>query len=404
MSFYLINPGGRLVVVDTLKEFDYWLTQSGFKEASKDQVKKFQKEREAEFRRREMAKLGGDLDIYLSTVTQGGKDGFGVASSKLIQELRRLGVNIDTFNKGQKIAVLFHNPYSIMRIENDFRILYTMFESTKIPEDWKDYLEAADIVVVPSKWCAEVFERCAKIKPKVIPLGYDANTYKFVPRKNKRKQRKDFVFLHYNAFNARKGFLELFKAFNKEFDKTEPVKLVLKTTLKKSPLPITKAEYPNIIIKTGNYNDQQMHDLLYESDAFVFPSRGEGFGMTPLEAMATGLPTIVPNAHGITEYFDDKYMYEVKVKETCPALYSKYKDQDVGEMVVCDVDHLAKQMRYIYEHQDEALEKGKEASEYVKQWTYEQTAIRFKALFESVLVSGLPERPLRNVLELKKVQ
>ena len=36
----------------------------------------------------------------------------------------------------------------------------------------------------------------------------------------------------------------------------------------------------------------------------------------------------------------------------------RYKNQDVGEMYVNDVDDLRKQMRYVYEHQDEALEKG----------------------------------------------
>lgn len=85
----------------------------------------------------------------------------------------------------------------------------------------------------------------------------------------------------------------------------------------------------------------------------VYPSRGEGFGITPLEAMATGLPAIVPNAHGITEYFNAGYMLEVKVAEKCPGLYHSFKGQDVGEMVICDVNDLRQQMRFAYNHQQQ---------------------------------------------------
>jgi len=144
--------------------------------------------------------------------------------------------------------------------------------------------------------------------------------------------------------------------------------------------------------------------LLASADCFVFPSRGEGFGMTPLEAMATGLPTIVPNAHGITEYFNDAFMYEAKVGEECPALYSRYKGQDVGKMVVCDVDQLAQQMRYIYEHEEEALVKGKAAATYVKQWTLRKTSEKLKQVIDEMSKKSEETRPLKNVLPLTELE
>lgn len=41
------------------------------------------------------------------------------------------------------------------------------------------------------------------------------------------------------------------------------------------------------------------------SDIFCFPSRREGLGMVALEAMATGLPIITSNIHGIVDYSID---------------------------------------------------------------------------------------------------
>jgi glycosyltransferase involved in cell wall biosynthesis len=210
--------------------------------------------------------------------------------------------------------------------------------------------------------------------------------------------------LHYNAFNLRKGFPEVFKAFTKEFKKDEPVRLVLKTTLDEIPLPITKDQYPNIDIIRGKKPVSELVELCNQCDCFVFPSRGEGFGMTPLEAMATGIPAIVPNAHGISEYFDANFMYEVKVKEECPAIYSRYKGMDVGKMVICDEEDLRKQMRWIYEHQQEARTMGIKAAEYAKQWTYKKSAEKLKAILDEALKMNLKQRPLKNALSLELVQ
>jgi glycosyltransferase involved in cell wall biosynthesis len=41
--------------------------------------------------------------------------------------------------------------------------------------------------------------------------------------------------------------------------------------------------------------------ILSASDGFVFPSRREGMGIAPLEAMAVGVPVIVSRIPGITD-------------------------------------------------------------------------------------------------------
>lgn len=398
---YLQNPSGRIVAVDEA-DVNSFLQQPGFKKISREQEAIIIKTRD-NLSKASNADTQTNKGIYLATVSQGGKDGYGIASAKLIKWLQSEGIKISTHNTGQKIAILFHNPYSILRLEAPYRILYTMFESDKLPDDWQEYLEAADLVLVPSKWCQSVFAKKG-IKTQVVPLGYDEEIYTFKPRINKRESNQDFVFLHYNAFNVRKGFLEVFKAFCKAFDKTEPVKMIFKTTLDHIPLSMPKSEYPNIEIIRGKVEENELLDILYRSDCFVYPSRGEGFGMTPLEAMATGLPAIVPNAHGISEYFDPEYMYEAKVKEECPAIYSRYKGIDVGKMVVCDVDQLAQQMRYVYEHQEEARAKGRAAAEYVKNWTFKKTAQELKAIIEGAQKLDLKDRPLKNVLSLEVIR
>lgn len=397
----LVSPSGKMTPIDNQKVFNEWLQIPGYTKATEEQERYF-----IEGARVKQLKINAQANtnagIYLSTVSQGGKDGYAIASKNLIKELEGAGIPVTTHYSGQQVAILFHNPYSITRIEAPYKIIYTMFESTKIPDDWGDYLKAADEVWVPSKWNQAVFKE-AGIDTKVVPLGYDDAAYKFIERSTAESTRRDFTFLHYNAFNVRKGFMEVWKAFTSEFNKIEPVKLILKTIANQSPLPITKQEYPNIEIIYGKIEENQMLDIMARSDCFVFPSRGEGFGMTPLETMATGLPAIIPNAHGMSEYFDKDTMIEVAIKEQCPAIYSRYKDMDVGKMYVSDTDDLRKKMRWCVTHQKETLELGKKASEYVKNWTYSKGFATIILHLKDLLARPQMPNKLLNVLVLEKV-
>jgi glycosyltransferase involved in cell wall biosynthesis len=398
----LIGPTGKMSIIDDIKQFDEWLKQPGFTQATAEQERLYLENARAKIAKINAQKYA-ETGVYLSTVSQGAKNGYSIASKNLIKEFEKAGVPVSTHYSGQKVAILFHNPYSLPRIEAPYRIIYTMFESTKIPDDWLDYLRAADEVWVPSKWNQQVFDRSG-IKTKVVPLGYDEEAYTFVERTPAKKKRRDFVFLHYNAFNIRKGFTEVWKAFTKEFEKTEPVKLILKTDGNSSPLPITKSEYPNIEIIYGKITEAEMMDIMRRSDCFVFPSRGEGFGMNPLECMATGMPAILPNAHGLTEYFNADYMYEVKVKEECPALYARYKDIDVGKMYVSDVDDLRAKMRWCVNHQEDVITMGKKASEYVKQWTYTNSFAHAIERVKEIMQMEIKPSKLQNVLTLERVR
>lgn len=52
-------------------------------------------------------------------------------------------------------------------------------------------------------------------------------------------------------------------------------------------------------------DDLRLGDLYRGCDVFVFPSRAEGFGLPPLEAMACGAPVVVADSRGVREYAVD---------------------------------------------------------------------------------------------------
>lgn len=350
---YLINKSGKIVGIPESRVQKY--LNKGFKRVEYTPQQK-------------QGKVDG-IPVRLLTSTDH-PDGYGQSQEYLTKYLKKYGIDVSKTDKGQEIGICYYTPVYSNRLKNPYKIIYSMFESTTIPSDWVKYLRKVDKVFVPSHFCQRIFATKG-INSEVIPLGYDHDSYKYIERK---RTDEPFTFLHYNAFNVRKGFDLVFKAFTEEFSTDEPVKMIFKTISTRTLFPILESEYPNIETIKGDYSKSQLNELLERSDCFVFPSRGEGFGLTPLEALATGLPVIIPNASGMSEYFNSDYFYEVQVKGECPALYQSYSPKDVGNMVEPDLDSLKKQMRYVFEHREEAKEKGKKGSEWVKHWSIDNTA------------------------------
>ena len=117
-----------------------------------------------------------------------------------------------------------------------------------------------------------------------------------------------------------------------------------------------------------------MPTLYRSADCFVLPTRGEGWGMPILEAMACGLPTIATGWSAQKDFFNDKNGYLINVKQLIDAK-AKCPYYDGFQWADPDEDHLVELMQYVYEHRDEAAQKGKYAAEEAKKlWTWDAAA------------------------------
>lgn len=71
----------------------------------------------------------------------------------------------------------------------------------------------------------------------------------------------------------------------------------------------TVKHVPGKIIHLGHLDKETLADYYANCDIFVHPNPREPFGIAPLEAMASGVPTLAPNAGGLLFYATQENMW-----------------------------------------------------------------------------------------------
>ncbi len=293
--------------------------------------------------------------------------------------------------KQADVAICHGFPSSFPAIQNHkFRVGYTMFETDKLPEghnDWTGEFDTAaeainsqlDLLFVPCQHNVQMMkDNGVKIPIEVSPNGVHPANFPIMDR----PKRETFTFLMMATLTLRKNPGLVISAFAQLFKDNPNVRLVLKTQ-SGTHGHMEFHGMGNIEIIDELVDAKRMQQILFDADCFVFPSRGEGFGMPPIEAMATGLPTILADNTGMKDYADDRYNYTVRFSTKSPAQRYPKAWGNVGNWYESDFEDLKAKMLYVYEHQDEAREKGRLSADFVREnFSYEVVASKFIAGIE----------------------
>lgn len=258
------------------------------------------------------------------------------------------------------------------------KIAVTMFESTVVPPGWADALNQCDAVVVPSTWLVDVFRNAGVVRPiHVIPLGVT----KVFHYRERPVDRQPFTFLCIGDRGKRKGWHIAGFAHQRVFGDDPNYQLIIKTRPDALPLTIRN---PNISILEEEMTDKDLADLYARTDCMVFPTAGEGFGLPPREYAATGGP-VMATAWGGTA--DDIGRWGIPLTDYAlvPAWEHTPSLEGLGMWAEPSVDQVATWMRYVVEHREWALERGRQASQFVrKTYSWRSFAERVEALWREI--------------------
>jgi len=303
----------------------------------------------------------------------------GIWKKEKINLLHATHFNKSLFYRRPYVVTIHDLTYSVsaregMKISKLPPIVY---EFKRIAYEWaiRDVIKKAKKIIVPTNYSKEDIVRMYKINPEKVSVTYESVTGDFSPERrgrdlsvisNKFSINKKY-FIYVGNASPHKNVKRLIEAFLKFYEINNSFQLVLAGKKEKFYEQIERELIErgisrDRVILTDMVSDEELYSLLANAYALTFPSLAEGFGIPPLEAMASGIPVLVSNISCLPEICQDKALY-----------FDPYNTDDIAE-----------KMRIISE--DENLRENliKKGLEHVKSFSWDKMARETREVYESV--------------------
>jgi glycosyltransferase involved in cell wall biosynthesis len=313
------------------------------------------------------------------------------------EEDRRLLRALHADQEIASVALMYGNlAGAVLRNAPGPKIIYTVWESTRLPDDWMPSLLEADQVWTASRWGAAVMAR-AGIDPErlhVVPEGIDPELFNpDVPSTEAITGSHGYKFLHIGRFEDRKGTRALIRAFDAEFSSHDDAILVLACHNPHQPGFDIGAELRSLDLRHPEklifIPPVARHDVLaglYTAcDVFVAPSRAEGWGLPIIEAMACGLPVITTGHSAPLDYLGPESYKIASVMAPITTPYFDSSDGDHGMWAEPNLGDLRRQMRDVFQNRESAKALGKIAGRRIRSnFTWDRAALRAMIALETL--------------------
>lgn len=262
-------------------------------------------------------------------------NGYGYATDRMVASLRELGHSIEPNDLDAPVQLWFDQPQHMVWNHDQYKIAYHPWESSVLRDGWVDILNQADEVWTPSQLVANWYRRQGIERP-VFVYAHGVDPV-WSPRPRKVEDR--IRFLHVGGDALRKGMPETMEAFRLAFQGRDDVSITFKMNS-----PELKG-LPNTSRINFIYEAMPLDELVrlyHEHHAFVYPSWGEGFGLNPLQAISTGMPTICTAAWApYRSYLPWRWRLNSTLVD------SPWPKAHPGKMFKPNVDALVESMRHI---------------------------------------------------------
>ncbi len=216
---------------------------------------------------------------------------------------------------GPEVAISQHFPIHVPAGDFDLRLGLVFWEETLLPPAMIATLVGGfQGVLAPSRFVAKALIDSGLSIP-VRTVGAAPDIARFAALGADRvagppRAAGTTTFLHVSSCFPRKGADLLLASYARAFRLTDPVRLVIKTfpnphheiERQIADLRARVPECPEIVLINRDVAEEEMLALYAEADAMVLPTRGEGFNLPALEAMAAGIPLIVTGFGGHQDF------------------------------------------------------------------------------------------------------
>lgn len=279
-----------------------------------------------------------------------------------------------TLHEHADVMVFMMQPFQIREFhEGQHKTCFTMWESDLLPQRFVDWLPAYDQIIVPCTHNLELFSKHHR-NTKLVPLGVDLKRWK----PEQRAANPRFRFHAGGSQWVRKGLdivLEAFKLADLDAE------LHLKPNPEARDIPTL--ELPdNVYMYRDWFTEDKTLDFFRRADCWIAATRGEGFGLMPLQAMACGVPTIMNAASGQGDFANLAPI--VISHKPVPSHYGGMWDES-------NPQELAEAMREMYANHHKYVDWAKATVPKTADWSWESAA---RKLADTLPVGSLLSNPV----------
>jgi glycosyltransferase involved in cell wall biosynthesis len=295
--------------------------------------------------------------------------GYGKSFIKIQESFRNYNYGgeklfVDYNNKRANVQMYYGpDPVESAHHSGQYRIHMSQHESTMVvPHKASAYTNDCEEVWTANQWGAQAMINSGVPENKIYVYehGIDPTSFSQTLRGSGKKIR----FLHIDSGSPRKRADLAEKAFNSIYSK---YKNKIELTLKYTHFPSSGKDWSNkkVLETAGDWvapgtrhiretlSDSEIAELINFHDVLIYPSEGEGFGMIPLEALATGMPVISTQEWcSYSDYLIDNAI-ESEIKES----EISWGYPKVGKAVIAKFDSIVYQMENAIQNIDKISNK-----------------------------------------------
>ena len=292
---------------------------------------------------------------------------------------------------------IWHQHDMSQFIGNGDKYGFPIFELDNFLDLEKHHLSYLDYWFVPSEWGKSIMvdqlksihgEDEVKERTSVIPLGVDRNIFR-----ESVSHRKETIFYTCGKWEIRKGHDILVTAFNEAFNEDDNVELWMmcdnpfypeEENFKWERLYRTSKLGEKVRIIPRQKTQEEVYNIMSQTDCGVFPARAEGWNLELLEMMSCGKAVISTNYSAHTEFCDSDNCMLIETPEREQAIDGKWF-RGQGNWAKIDeeqITQLAKYMREVHEKKKkDSLNINQAGVDTAKRFSWENSA---KKILEAI--------------------
>lgn len=227
----------------------------------------------------------------------------------------------------------------------------------------KQGMDLADHIITVSNLTKRTVVEKYHISPNKVTTVHNAVMPLEFVDELKQRQGKDKIVTFLGRITMQKGPEYFVEVASKVLEKTKGVRFVMAGSGDMMDKMVRLVAQKGIADKfhfTGFLKGREVYDMLAQSDVYMMPSVSEPFGISPLEAMQCGTPSIISKQSGCaeilhhaikTDYWDIQSMADyIHAIVKYPAMYKALRRNGLDEIANIKWEYAGQKVRQIYDN------------------------------------------------------